>query len=157
MIKQERKQADIKDAHFKLHENCKKDRLHVILKLGVHKSHNSDKHYGVDCSPKKWQFDSKCTLRSLPNTSLLLTQNKKYNLLSHQHHFRLHNSFPEEFPIYSCFPVRSSNGMAEDQHMKFHTDRIVRGRMILLRACTAHSIHLYFMGVAAEKASQFTN
>lgn len=94
---------------------------------------------------------------SLPSTSLVLTQNKKYNLVIHQHHFLLHNSFPEEFPIYSCFPLRSNNSMAEDPHTKFHAGRIERGRIVLLRTCDAHSIYLYFMGVAAEKSSQFMN
>lgn len=136
-----------------MQENFKEERLHVILKLGVHKSHNSEKHYGIDCLPKKWQFNSKCILKSLPSTSLVLTQNEKCNLVSHQHHFLLHNSFPEELPIYSCFPVRCGSGMAEDQHMKFYTDRTVRGRTVLLRVCTVHSIYLYFMGVAVEKAS----
>lgn len=156
MIKEETKWQDIDNAHFKLQENFKEERLHVILKLGVHKSHKSEKHYGIDCSPKRWQFHSMCTLRSLPSI-LVLTQNEKYNLVSHQHHFLLHNSFPEEFPIYSCFPVRSSNDMAGDQHKKFHTDRKLRGRMVLLRECTAHSIYLYFMGVAVENTSQFIN
>lgn len=157
VIKEERKWGDIDNAHFKLQENFKEERLYVIFKLGVHKSCNSEKHYGIDCSPKKWQFNSKCTLRSLPGTSLALTQSEKYNLVSHQHHCLLHNSFPEEFPIYSCLPVRSSNGMAEDQRMKFHTDRIVRGRMAVLRACMVLSIYPYFTGVAVEKASQLIN
>lgn len=108
-------------------------------------------------SPKMWQFSRKCTIMTLLSTSLVLTQNKKYNLVIHQHHFLLHNSFPEEFPIYSCFPLRSSNGMAEDPHTKFHTGRIERGWIVHLRRCNAHSIHLYFMGVAAEKPSQFIN
>lgn len=64
-------------------------------------------------------------------------------------------SFPEEFPIYSSFPVRSV--MAE-QHRKCHADRIERGRIkVLLRACVAHSIYLYFTGVEGEKPSWFIN
>lgn len=51
--------------------------------------------------PKMWQFSRKFTIMTLLSTSLVLTQNKKYNLVIHQHHFLLHNSFPEEFPIYS--------------------------------------------------------
>lgn len=47
--------------------------------------------------------------------------------------------------------------MAE-QHRKCHADRVERGRIrVLLRACMAHSIYLYFTGVAGEKASRFIN
>lgn len=82
---------------------------------------------------------------------------QKYNLMIHQHQFLLHNSFPEEFPVCSCFPLRSSSGMAENPHIKFHTGTIERGRIVSLRRCNADSIYLYFMGVAAEKPSQFIN
>lgn len=47
--------------------------------------------------------------------------------------------------------------MAEDPHMKFHTGRIERGRIVHLGRCNAYSIYLNFMGVAAEKPSQFIN
>lgn len=146
MIKQGRQWGHTGKTHFKLQENFKEEKLHVLLRLGVHESHKSEKHYGIDCSLKKWQFNRKCALRSLPNSSLVLTQNEKYNLVSHQYHFLLHHSFPEEFLIYSSLPVRSSNRMAEDQHMKFHIDKVVRGRIVLLRACTVHSIYLCFTG-----------
>lgn len=133
------------------------EKLNVLLRLEVHRNHYFEKGSNIGYSPKTWQFNSKCTIMSLPSTSLVLTQNKKYNLVIHQHHFLLQNSFPEEFPMCSCFPLRSSNGTAENPHMKFHTSRREGGRRVHLRRCNAHSIYLYFMGVAAEKPSQFIN
>lgn len=152
MIKEERKWDDVDNVHFKHQENFKEEKLNVLLRLGVLRN-----HYNTGYSPKMWQLNSKCTMMSLASTSLVLTQNKRYNLVINQHHFLLHNSFPEEFPIYSCFPLRPRNGVAEDPHMKFHTSGIERGRTVHLRRCNAHSIYLYFMGVAAEKPSQFIN
>lgn len=51
MIKQERQWGHTGNAHFKLQENFKEERRHIILRLGVHESHNSEKLYGIDCSP----------------------------------------------------------------------------------------------------------
>lgn len=152
MIEKERNWGDVDNVNFKLQDNFKEEKLNVLLKLGVHRNQYSEKHYDIDYSAKMWQFNSKCTIMSLPSTSLVLTQNKNYDLVIHQHHFLLHNSFPQEFPIYSCFSLRSSNGMAEDPHMKFHTGRIERERIVLLRTCNAHSIYLCILWEWQQKS-----
>lgn len=47
--------------------------------------------------------------------------------------------------------------MAEDQHMKFHTDKIARERKVFLRTCTDHFFFFFFVAVAVEKTKQFIN